>query len=656
MAKSRKPKVNLADRRGLFPADGCGNSWYMTLVQVPGRTGPVDLDELVDLLTERGVVGASRRDVGADVHAGRIPTPAGKWGLLVALAGQSWAYLLPSFHSYELPAEVARRAGLRAIGAGYQDTANATAFDCYEGEEALVRFESCGMGGEVVEEYGSGFGESMEQTRFSGTRLPKDWIARFRHEREVQEALAREFDAFIPYIGASGYEGVVKVYGFDRKEFKRGDYLRIDLIGFGDARLEPSAADHRLLEAITAGDVEAVRAAVADGADLHRLPGHDASPLLLALSPRRDGTSRRELAAALLELGADVHQPGQEPPVHAVLDTFFEDEAELIELLELLTAYGADVNARGLDLITRTESPLHAVARKGWLAVAKFLVSKGADPGATDALGRLPRQSAEAAAESLKGIGGDKDGKYAAMIAFLDDAAAGRADLDWHADAEEASRRERRRKREMKVALGKIGAGIKALGELSGDDPSPEAVADAITYAQPDEIHLTPSDAEWPSEAARAGTAARLAAEGFEPIGRFAIPELPRIMVEAYHHPREQLYAALYDAAGQSILDLVRYGSDGTKLTVTNNTTLPETHFAMPGERTIRLPGAPADDLLRALRDEPGPAGGVAPAPADEFVERFEAAYRREIKARKRQGRRKDGSGPPGVKAPRETL
>src|SRR4051794_34638196 len=96
MAKPKRSKDRLSERRGIFE-EGGGNSWFMTLLQVPGRTGPVDLDELVDRLVERDVVGASRRDVGADVHAGRIPTPAGKWGLLVALPGQPWAYLLPSF-------------------------------------------------------------------------------------------------------------------------------------------------------------------------------------------------------------------------------------------------------------------------------------------------------------------------------------------------------------------------------------------------------------------------------------------------------------------------------------------------------------------------------------------------------------------------------
>ena len=177
MAKSRKPKQGLADRRGVF--DEWGGSWNMTLIQSPDRTGPVDLDILVDRLTERGVVGASRRDVAADLHAKRIPPPAGAWALLVALPGQSWAYLLPGNRSEAPVAGIARSTGLRTIDAGYSKFSNAVGFRCFEGDEALVIFESCHLDGEVVEQYGGG--DPFEQTLFTGSRLPRDWIKAFDH-------------------------------------------------------------------------------------------------------------------------------------------------------------------------------------------------------------------------------------------------------------------------------------------------------------------------------------------------------------------------------------------------------------------------------------------------------------------------------------------
>jgi hypothetical protein len=273
-------------------------------------------------------------------------------------------------------------------------------------------------------------------------------------------------------------------------------------------------------------------------------------------------------------------------------------------------------------------------------------VSKGADPRAKDALGQTPRQTAEAAEASLRSLDAARaKAEFAPIIAFLADAEAGRADTAWEQDAKEASRRELRQKREMKVAMGKIGDAFKALGQIMGSDPSAEALAHAMTITQPDEIHLTPNDNHWPSEADRARTAGVLEGEGFEHIGRHAISEMPKIQLDAYRHPREQLYAVIYDAAGQSIVDLVRYGNDGTRLTVTNNTSAAESHFDMPDRRTIRLPGAAPDEVLRAMRAEPEPAGGIAPAEAGEFAARFEDAYRREIKARKREGRRKPPTG-----------
>jgi hypothetical protein len=155
----------------------------------------------------------------------------------------------------------------------------------------------------------------------------------------------------------------------------------------------------------------------------------------------------------------------------------------------VLTARGADVNARGKALLSKIESPLHAAARRGWVAIAKFLVSKGADARAANDFGGLPRQTAEKAEASIRSFGeADAKAQYAPIIAFLGDAEAGRADLEWQKDAEEASRRELRRQREMKVALGKIGDGFKALGKIMGNDPSPEAIAGALTLIEPDDI------------------------------------------------------------------------------------------------------------------------------------------------------------------------
>jgi hypothetical protein len=161
----------------------------------------VDLDELVGRLIERGLVGAVRRDIGTELHANKIPTPSGRWTLLVTLPGQAWTYVAGGSRSADVPYDdLARKVGLRVIHAGYSDFSNSTAFVCFEGAEMLVRFESCSLEHEVVEEFTGGFDEMFSQTMFRGSRLPKEWLDNFDDPFAVQDALAKEFDAYIPFI------------------------------------------------------------------------------------------------------------------------------------------------------------------------------------------------------------------------------------------------------------------------------------------------------------------------------------------------------------------------------------------------------------------------------------------------------------------------
>jgi hypothetical protein len=82
-------------------------------------------------------------------------------------------------------------------------------------------------------------------------------------------------------------------------------------------------------------------------------------------------------------------------------------------------------------MLTTGVQPLHKAARQGWLEAVRYLVAKGADVTATNILGQTPRQEAESAAKSLKGLSDPTtDQRYAAVMTFLDNAAAGGADLD----------------------------------------------------------------------------------------------------------------------------------------------------------------------------------------------------------------------------------
>ena len=70
----------------------------------------------------------------------------------------------------------------------------------------------------------------------------------------------------------------------------------------------------RLLEVLEQADGPLALKELSAGADLDRpLLGHDEPPLHVALKSK--APSRREMVAALLEIGAEVHPPGQEQPV-----------------------------------------------------------------------------------------------------------------------------------------------------------------------------------------------------------------------------------------------------------------------------------------------------------------------------------------------------
>jgi ankyrin repeat protein len=84
-------------------------------------------------------------------------------------------------------------------------------------------------------------------------------------------------------------------------------------------------------------------------------------------------------------------------------------QARSIEMLELLLAAGADVNAKVTNINPLTarvgrqpnavseragQTALFGAARVGWANVVEYLLAKGADPSVTDALGKTPVDAA----------------------------------------------------------------------------------------------------------------------------------------------------------------------------------------------------------------------------------------------------------------------
>ena len=144
-----------------------------------------------------------------------------------------------------------------------------------------------------------------------------------------------------------------------------------------------------LLRAAMASDVDTVRLLLTHGA-LVDLPNvHGLTPLMAAAGM----ASGRQFNAG----GQIAARQGESP------------EARAIELLDVLVAAGADVNARIADTNPLTarvgrqpssvtdregQTALYGAARLGWANVVDYLLAKGADPNVVDAHGLTPVDAA----------------------------------------------------------------------------------------------------------------------------------------------------------------------------------------------------------------------------------------------------------------------
>ena len=400
-SKSRQPpQLGVSSRIG-------HSGWLAMVVGAPG--GTADADRLLDAMLASGWIGGARREVVADLLAGKVRAPMGPWGLVVQLAGHPWVYLLGDNLRYEWPKELAEKLGVRSALFQYDGTLGTLRARAYEGRDTLFEFEHGGLvsadgGREVVQIPGDLFSMAIR-----GRNHDAAWLRKFKSGEAAQDALAREIGLYIPALWQRAAGGKAGVWGADAAKLKPADYARIDLFVFGDAStLEPSPASFALSEAIHAGDAAGVRAALAQGADVRYLPDDSESPLHKALGLGAGGLydwkykritreQQLEVLAALLEAGANPDPKDMEPAVHRVLFHGDKgDERTIVRQLRLLFDHGADPNATGTYLRSAGQRPLHVVARyQNWPAVLKLLVSRGADPKLTDAAGRTPLEAAQ---------------------------------------------------------------------------------------------------------------------------------------------------------------------------------------------------------------------------------------------------------------------
>jgi hypothetical protein len=638
--KAKKPAaVDLSEKRGL-PCEPFNDSWDTVLVRFDDPARPTDSDAVIDRLLERGRISVARRNIGAELFAGKLKAPAGKWALLIKARGQSWLWLAPSWEEYRIAEDLAKSTGLVTLVAGYQDTANATFLMAYDGPKLRVEFESTGYEGKKLR-------DSDNETRIKGRMHDRKWLKQFPTETEAQEALLKELDAFTPYLGVFSDKGKVGMYAADEEELDEELFERVDLLVFGPAKsLEVGEPGRKLRDAINKGDAAGVRAAVKAGADLTVLPGTELPPLQDAIATNAKDAGRwLGVIRALLEAGADPSgPPGANPPLCALANETFIDLQTLIEGLKALLDHGADVNGQCTDeLQFRGSTAVHILAQMRGATPLKFLHSRGVDVlGVKDSDGKTPLQACEASLRRMKKFfgedfdGGEETRESIEYLKSLQKGTAGDADYE-EAAAEDRKAKERKRK-EVTDAFKDLGDLLKSAGTALRN-PTQKNLASVAVLTQPQEVHLVPaSRAKWANAKTRDAEARRLEKEGFERIGLFRIKEVEGARLLAMLHRESNVYGAVCELGKTLWVDLVRHYKDGSRVTVSNAKTFPAAQFSSKQIRKVRLPDAAVAKMVEAMAKERPPKGGVEPVTAGEFVERFERAYREEME--ERRGRR----------------
>jgi hypothetical protein len=121
-----------------------------------------------------------------------------------------------------------------------------------------------------------------------------------------------------------------------------------------------------------------------------------------------------------------------------------------------------------------------------------------------------------------------------------------------------------------------------------------------------------------------------VAAQGFEEVGRFSVPEMPTMQLWAGHHPQDGVAAAIYDH-GQlpSFFDIVRVYDDYATCTVTTNP-IHDPENVPPGSACVADPAMTPQTALQTLRAQPL-VGNVMAVGAGNFSAVFVELYARSI-------------------------
>ncbi len=226
--KKRLKSIPVAERRGVWTT-WVGEIWDWEELLIRG-----DYDQVLDRLEAADAVIGMDRDVTEAVLTSKQSAPGGLWYLLVELVGTDWLHLTHSLRYFDHFDWLARQVGVPLMQTGLQDTAGSTYVKIVEGEEQILNFESTGMKDLDDEEDDEEDRDPCHvPLRFETELLSPDWPKQFKNEDEVQEALMREFEAYVPGLASNVKHGKVNLWAqhedvLDARYIQRIALLRLN--------------------------------------------------------------------------------------------------------------------------------------------------------------------------------------------------------------------------------------------------------------------------------------------------------------------------------------------------------------------------------------------------------------------------------------------
>ncbi|QDT73990.1 ankyrin repeat domain-containing protein [Lacipirellula limnantheis] len=382
------PATPVSRRRGVCAED------FSRAEQMLVRT---DIEKIATMLAKDRKFNRVERDVLG--RQSEIKHEAGDALFLVKLKGHEWTYVTSErpIHGDSPMKGWSKSLKTQVLHAGEQATAGVVYYWLYDRGECVETFESDGQwfrGRVEIDPDVQDESDRMAGTSFGSLRHDEeiDWSA-YESEYEFLDSFLRAEDAYLTFISVDfrKQDQSLRLAAYHDDEIAPDAIERVDIAFYKPTAAQlstasqPDPAEDSLMQAIRAGDTEAVTTAIRSGADVNSSPpGYSSSTYLSVAAGHAAYNRPLEIVDLLLAAGADPNNGGDGPILGNAC--FHMDRSVVpLKIMQKLILAGADVNRRKVPLADNPflagggETPLMAAARGCTLIVVKLLLKYGAD-------------------------------------------------------------------------------------------------------------------------------------------------------------------------------------------------------------------------------------------------------------------------------------